>query len=173
MMNKSFLPKSLILLISLLNVYACTNQGTIEIPENRWPHRPIDLPADSLETGHSYLSIYSQIYSDTEHRTHSLTATVSIRNVSQSDTIYLTRADYYDTHGNLLKSYLEKPNYVAPLETVEIVIAEKDNSGGTGANFLFDWAVRPGAPEPYFEGIMISTIGSQGLSFTTQGIRIW
>ena len=72
-----------------------------------------------------------------------------------------------------VETYLDHPNYVAPLETVEIVISEKDDTGGSGANFLFDWAIHPGTPEPLFEGIMISTIGSQGLSFTTQGVRVW
>jgi len=36
----------------------------------------------------------------------------------------------------------------------------------------FDWKVKKQTPEPLFEGIMISTSGSHGLSFTTQGKRI-
>ena len=162
--------KYLILLSYLALLSTCSVEKP---PESTWPNRRVDLPTDSLEAGHSYLSIYSKIFSDTEHRTHSLTATVSIRNISQYDTVYLTRADYYDTNGKLIRTYLEHPNYVAPLETVEIVISEKDDTGGSGANFLFDWAIHPGTPEPLFEGIMISTIGSQGLSFTTQGVRVW
>lgn len=161
--------KSMLLLSAVTFLFACDVE---EIPESKWPSRIANLPSDSLEAGHSYLSIYSKIYSNIEHRTHSLTATVSIRNVSQFDTVYLTKADYYDTNGNLLRTYLDHPNYVAPLETVEIVIAEKDDLGGSGANFLFDWAIHPGTPEPLFEGIMISTIGSQGLSFTTKGVRV-
>jgi hypothetical protein len=44
-------------------------------------------------------------------------------------------AKYYNTQGTLLRSYFEHPIYLAPLETVEIVIDEGDREGGTGANF--------------------------------------
>jgi hypothetical protein len=79
---------------------------------------------------------------------------------------------YYDTHGQVVRSYFEKTIFIAPMQTVEIVIAETDVEGGTGANFLFDWQAPAGAQEPYFEGVMISTSGQQGLSFTTQGKRV-
>jgi hypothetical protein len=141
-------------------------------PINDFELRTATLPVDSLINGHSYLSVYSQIYSNTEHRTHNLTATISIRNISELDSIYIIKAMYFDTKGHLLHNYFEKPIYLRPLETIALVIAEKDNEGGTGANFLFDWATRPGTAEPLFEGIMISTSGQQGLSFTTNGIRI-
>ena len=58
------------------------------------------------------------------------------------------------------------------METVEIVIDEMDEQGGTGANFMFDWAMKKTSNEPLFEGVMISTSGQQGLSFTTQGRKI-
>lgn len=127
---------------------------------------------DSLESGQSYLSIYSQIYSLSQHKTYNLTAMVSLRNTSIKDTIYLLKADYYDTHGVLLKTYITNPIYLAPLETIEIVINESDVSGGTGSNFLFDWNIPVHCSEPIFEGVMSSTLGQQGLSFTTQAKRI-
>ena len=42
-----------------------------------------------------------------------------------------------------------------------------DVTGGTGSNFLFEWAIPRNCPEPLFEGVMNSTMGQQGLSFTT------
>jgi hypothetical protein len=138
-----------------------------------WENRRVrgSLP-DSLGPGTSYLSVYSQVYSLTEHRTHDLTVTVSMRNTSPNDTLYLQKAEYFNTHGVSIRTYFDEPIFVAPLETVEIVIEETDREGGTGANFIFDWALLPGAPEPLFEAIMISTSGQQGLSFSTQGTRI-
>ena len=158
----------------LSTLLGCTSEVDINNrkPINDFELRATTLPTDSLINGHSYLSVYSQIYSNTEHRTHNLTATISIHNVSEMDSIYIIKAMYFDTKGHLLHNYFETPIYIRPLETVAIVIAEKDNEGGTGANFLFDWAIRPGTAEPLFEGIMISTSGQQGLSFTTNGIRI-
>lgn len=127
---------------------------------------------DSLEFGRTYLSIYSQIYSNSERTTHNLTAIASLRNTSPSDSIYLLKVDYFDTKGILLKSYIDKPVYLTPLETVEIIIDEMDEKGGTGSNFIIDWKIPKTASEPLFEGIMNSTMGQQGLSFTTQGKRI-
>lgn len=47
-----------------------------------------------------------------------------------------------------------------------------NTEGGTGANFTFDWKIKQGSNKPFFEGIMTSTSGQQGLSFTTKGIDI-
>jgi hypothetical protein len=123
-------------------------------------------------SGSSYLSVYSEIYSQSEHRTHKLTATVSMRNMNRIDTLFIEKAEYFNTHGESIRTYFTAPIYIAPLETVEIVIDEVDGEGGTGANFLFDWKAPRGAVAPLFEGVMISTSGQQGLSFTTQGISI-
>ena len=129
-----------------------------------WEKRTIGLPSmDSIVSGSTYLSVYSQIYSLTEHLTHDLTATVSMRNINRRDTVYLTGAEYFDTHGNLIRTYFKNTIYIAPMETIEIVIDEHDREGGTGANFIFDWKA---------EAVMISTSGQQGLSFSTQGKRI-
>lgn len=138
-----------------------------------WQKRSVDLPiSDSISSGSTYLSVYSEIYSRTERSTIDLTATVSIRNINQKDTIYLTKAEYFNTRGDLIRSYFQKPVYVAPMETIEIIIDQDDQEGGTGANFVFDWFNSVDVHEPYFESVMISTYGQQGLSFTTRGVRI-
>ncbi len=146
-------------------------EGSLDILN--WKNNVITqkLP-DSLLNGSSYLSVYSQIYSETEHVTHDLTATISVRNTSRTDTIFITGADYFNTKGDFIKNYIDKTIYLKPLETAAIVINEKDKEGGTGANFVFDWKTKKNTPEPLFEGVMISTSGSQGLSFTTQGKKI-
>ncbi|MGS0527925.1 DUF3124 domain-containing protein [Zobellia nedashkovskayae] len=162
-----------LLMVSLL--YSCIQEkkevSSIN-PEN-WSKRKIDISSkDSLEYGKSYLSIYSQIYSMTEHKTHNLTAMASLRNTSDKDTVYLTKAEYFDTHGKPVRTYFNHPIYLAPMETTEIIIDEVDIEGGTGSNFLIEWKVPKGCPEPLFEGIMNSTMSQQGLSFTTQARRI-
>jgi len=163
----------LILTITTM-AFSCETQPEISsINPINWEKRAVRLnPGDSLETGKAYLSIYSQIYSQTEHRTHGLTATISMRNTSELDSIFVLKANYYNTDGALIRTYFDHPIYLAPMETVEIVIDELDLEGGTGANFIFDWKMKPSTPEPIFEGVMISTSGQQGLSFTTEGKRI-
>ena len=138
-----------------------------------WAEKKIDInPTDSLETGSTYLSVCTRIYSSKERRTYDLTATISMRNTSEVDSIYILKANYFDTKGKRIKTYLDKPIFLAPLETVGIVIEEIEKEGGFGANFIFDWGSKKQTTEPLFESIMISTSGQQGLSFTTQGKRI-
>ena len=148
-------------------------KGISSIHQENWENRSIDFALkDSLTSGNTYLSVYSQIYSQSEHRTQDLTVTVSMRNINLTDTVYVFKATYFDTKGKEIRSYLKNPIFLAPMETAEIVIDEVDKEGGTGANFLFDWKVKKNSTEPFFEAVMISTSGQQGLSFTTQGKRI-
>jgi len=164
----------LLLFIVLFLFSGCEEEkGISSLDPVNWKKRAVSIPAsDSLIQGTTYLSVYSQIYSQTEHRTHDLTVTVSMRNMSMTDTIYIEKAEYFDTKGLPIRTYFSNPIFITPLETVEIVIDEVDQSGGTGANFLFDWKIKPTSIEPLFESVMISTSGQQGLSFTTQGKRI-
>lgn len=167
--------KICILLCSLsILLLGCTEKAEVSSmnPEN-WSQRKVSLQnKDSLEHGKSYLSIYSQIYSSSEHKTHNLTAMASLRNTSEKDTVYLLKAEYFDTHGKSIRTYFNHPIYLAPLETTEIIIDEMDVTGGTGSNFIIEWKTPKDCPEPLFEGVMNSTVGQQGLSFTTQSKRI-
>ncbi|MEQ8706440.1 MAG: DUF3124 domain-containing protein [Phaeodactylibacter sp.] len=162
------------ILAFVLILASCTPREEISsIDPVNWENRKIEIPnPDSLASGTTYLSVYSQIYSQTEHRTHDLTATISLRNVNRKDTVYIKEAVYYDTHGTPIRNYLARPIFIAPMETVEIVIDEIDREGGTGANFLFDWRTSFESNPPLFEAVMISTSGQQGLSFTTQGVGL-
>lgn len=155
-------------------LFGCMEEKEISSinPEN-WSKRKITLnTTDSLDYGKSYLSIYSPIYCSSEHKTYNLTAMVSLRNTGDKDTVYLLKAEYYDTHGTSLRSYFNHPIYLAPLETAEIIIDEMDVESGTESNFIFEWKAPKDCTEPLFEGVMNSTIGQQGLSFTTQSRRI-
>ncbi len=159
------------LLVMIWALSACEKKKAVSsIDPVNWESKTVKktLP-DSLKTGSTYLSVYSQIYSQTEHATHNLTATVSMRNISRTDTVYIDKAQYFNTKGELIRTYFDKAIFILPMETVEIVIDEKDQEGGTGANFVFDWRIKKHSLEPYFEGIMTSTSGQQGLSLTTQG----
>ncbi len=160
--------------VLLLISYSCDrNKEVSSVDRVNWKARMVTRNiTDSLVTGSTYLSVYSQIYSQTEHKTHDLTATISLRNTNLKDTIYLDKAEYFDTGGKSIRTYFDQTIFIAPMETVEIVIDELDQEGGTGGNLLFDWKTLPSSAEPLFESVMISTSGSQGLSFTTQGKRI-
>ncbi len=162
------------LITLMLFIISCDKEKEISsINETNWNKRTANTTSkDSLIHGKTYLSVYSEIYSGTEHRSLSLTATVSLRNINVNDTVFIDKATYYNTHGESIRTYFNNTIYIAPMETVEIVIDESDKEGGTGANFLFNWSIKPNSTEPFFESVMLSTSGQQGISFTTQGKHI-
>ena len=171
--------KNVIFILMFISIVSCDNpvrqieqEGSVP-PANNWSAKQANIKIhDSLLIkGSTYLPVYSEIYQRNKDFTFNLTATVSIRNISLKDTIYLYKADYYNTQGDLLHEYIDDPVFVKPMETIEIVVAENDLKGGTGANFVFDWSKRIDKLDPFFEAVMISTSGQQGISFTTQGIR--
>ncbi len=163
-----------LLFLALLTLQSCQEKEKMgSVDSVNWTRRTVEYAADStLVHGATYLSVYSHIYSETEHRTHSRTATVSIRNMNRSDTVFIDKAEYFNTKGELLRTYFKKPIFIVPMETVEIIIDADDEEGGSGANFLFEWTTEQHANAPYFECVMISTSGQQGLSFSTKGQRI-
>jgi len=168
---KNFIKITFLLLILI----SCQEEKEIDTLEQTvWINRKSQITnySDYVQ-GKTYLPVYAHIYHMHEHKTFDLTNTVSIRNISLTDTIYILKADYYNTSGENIREYLKKPIYIKPMETVEIIIAEQDNEGGSGANFVFDWAIINDKNPPLFEAVMISTSGQQGLSFTTRGIQIF
>ncbi|NJB86413.1 hypothetical protein GGR26_002181 [Lewinella marina] len=162
------------LLLLLLTLTACNPERPISsVDPTNWEIRRAALPLpDSLLSGATYLSSYSQIYTETEHHTFDLTGTISVRNINLRDSIFIRRAAYYGTAGELVRTYFADPIVLRPLETVAIIIDTHDRAGGTGDNFYFEWSIPPGTHEPLFEGIFISTYGQQGISFTTRGVRV-
>ena len=148
--------------------------GISSLDPVNWEKRKITISnLDSMIVGKTYLPVYSQIYQLHENKTYDLTVTVSLRNISSYDSIFILNADFHNPKGELIRNYFNEPIYLKPLETVAIVIDENDKEGGTGGNFVFDWAVQNEKNLPLFEAVMISTTGQQGLSFLTRGVRVF
>ncbi|WP_321317524.1 DUF3124 domain-containing protein [Labilibaculum sp.] len=164
-----------ILIIALI-ISSCSERETDKYPVQQadWTSKQANIESfDPFFQGKTYLPVYSHIYHIHEHRTFDLTITVSIRNISPTDSVYILKADYYNTIGENIRQYIKKPIFLRPLETLEIIIEEQDMEGGSGANFVFDWAKRNDKNPPLFEAVMISTYGQQGLSFTTRGLPVF
>ncbi|MDT7827514.1 DUF3124 domain-containing protein [Pricia sp. S334] len=163
------------LLVLCLAVLSCNEEpGKLSSTDAvNWEKRKLAEPvSDSLEIGHTFLSIYSSIYMRNDQEQSDLTATVSLHNPNRNEDIFIDRAVYYNTQGEPIRTYFDHTIFIRPLETVQIVIDGTDKEGGTGANFIFDWKKKPASNEPLFEAVMINTFSSQGLSFLTEGKRI-
>ena len=131
-----------------------------------------DIPRDYTMGDTVYVPIYSHIYSSTKDSQFLLTATLSIRNTSFTDTLFVGTIDYYNTRGELIRSYLESPIYLNPMATIDYVVDENDELGGSGANFIVTWSANQPKIKPLIQAVMISTNGQQGVSFSVDGVSI-
>lgn len=118
-----------------------------------------------------YVPIYSHIYADDRYRgtPFLLTATLSIRNTDQSKPFTLKKVSYYDSKGELLQQYLDKPLTIEPFGSTRFIVPESESKGGSGAKFLVEWEAGTAVIEPIIESVMIGTKMQQGISFISTG----
>jgi Protein of unknown function (DUF3124) len=119
-----------------------------------------------------YVSVYSHVYHGDQEKKFLLTGMVSIRNTDPNHAITIMLADYYDSDGKVIKSYVPKPLTLNPMASTRFVVKESDTKGGSGANFLVQWRAETEVNEPIMEGVMIGAAGQQGISFTSRGKAI-
>lgn len=119
-----------------------------------------------------YVPIYSDIYIDTANPQHLLSATLSIRNTSFNDTLYVSKIDYYDTNGSLARQYIDKTISINPMGTVNYVIEKEDTVGGSGANFIIELRSKSYDINPLIQAIMIGQLSNKSFSFSTDGYSI-
>ena len=124
----------------------------------------------SLSRGQTlYVPVYSHIYSGDKEQQLNLAATLSIRNIDPNHPITITKIDYYDSSGKLLKKYVEKPVPLNPIASTRYVVKESDKAGGSGANFIVQWKSKRNVSPPIIESVMIGAQRQQGISFTSRG----
>ncbi len=147
------------------------------------PSERIHLPSKNYHTANLevdtlprhqkvYVPIYSDIYHMNGERRFLLTATLSIRNASLQDTMYVKSVDYHDSSGDLARQYLNKTIALPPLESVEFVVENEEDQGGAGANFIIHWGTNSPSLKAIIQGVMIGTASQQGISFVTEGVVI-
>jgi hypothetical protein len=125
---------------------------------------------NNLSNGQTvYVPAYSHIYFGNNEKPFLLAVTLSIRNIDPKHTVTITQVDYFKTQGDLLKKNLDKPIVLKPLESIRYVIAEREKSGGSGANFMVKWESEKPINPPIIESIMIGAKSGQGISFSSRG----
>lgn len=162
--------------ILLLLIISCKqpkqNDLPVEVLDQHLLDRRINEAAVDSLLREVYVPIYSDIYNQTRDSRTLLTATLSIRNTSIQDSLFIRKIDYYNTEGNLVRSYIDEPIYLRPMESIDYVIEQQDKAGGSGANFLIDWYSRKPL-HPLFQAVMVGGLGSQAFSFTTEGVEVY
>ncbi len=119
-----------------------------------------------------YVPIYSDIYFDESSEKCLLSATLSIRNTSFNDSLFVSKIDYFNTAGHLVRSYLSTPISLSPMASVNYVIEREDDSGGSGANFIVELSGNNKNLKPIIEAVMIGNYGNKSFSFLSPGESI-
>jgi hypothetical protein len=161
----------------LLGTVACSNPRRDAIMQGSASTRlravTSPLPQPTVQRT-VYVPVYSSIYLgvDLKHDMMDLAVTVSVRNVSARQRIVLDHVRYYDSDGRMVREYLGAPSELAPLASVEFVVAQMDKAGGPGANFLVQWTGPADVDEPVIEAVMIGNGGNVGYSFVSAGRNV-
>lgn len=119
-----------------------------------------------------YVPIYSDIYADEQNQKTLLAATLSIRNTSYQDSLFISKIDYFNTNGERVKSFINSPISLPPMATINYVIQRDDDTGGHGANFIVALNARNDTVKPVIQAIMIGYFSNKGISFITEGYSI-
>lgn len=126
--------------------------------------------AQKLTQGQTvYVPAYSHIYHGDKETPLLLSVTLSIRNIDPNGSLTVTAVNYHETQGPLVKEYLTKPLVLGPLGSERYIIPQRDNTGGSGANFIVKWHSEKPINPPILETVMIGTQSQLGISFTSRG----
>lgn len=131
-----------------------------------------DLTGDLPIEAQVYVPAYSSIYVGQGTVRSNLAATLSIRNTSLTDAIVIRAVRYYDTDGDLVSTFIEQPHRLGAMATADFFVDSSDVRGGTGANFVVDWASEQAVSEPLIEAVMVGSVGAKGISFVSRGRRV-
>lgn len=168
--------KHLIISLCILILSGCgsPNPNTTKSGEDELKSLELDRSLSNKDMNFEdvvYVPIYSDIYVDKLNQNSLLSSTLSIRNTSLSDSIYVPVIDYYNTEGVLVKSFIEQPIALPPMATVNYVIEREDTLGGPGANFIVKLFSNKDV-KPIIQSVMIGEIGNKGFAFSTDGYSI-
>ncbi|WP_417335475.1 DUF3124 domain-containing protein [Halobacteriovorax marinus] len=119
---------------------------------------------------YSYVPAYSNIY-ESKGESLPMAITLSLRNIDLKNSLQIEKVLYYNTSGNLIRSYFKEGITLAPLETREVFVQKSDVEGGSGANFIVIFSSKDKIIPPIFEAVMTSS-GAYGKSyvFTSRGV---
>jgi hypothetical protein len=122
-------------------------------------------PTERVRSQTLYVPAYSHIYTRDAQRSMNLATTLNIRNTSRDVPLTLSTIDYYDSHGEPVRAYLDTARTLGPLASTYVVVDVDDIRGGVGANFILRWHAERPVPPPVVETVMITGANAQGISF--------
>ena len=118
-----------------------------------------------------YVPIYPSVYIDDRGRDLNMASSLSIRNTDPDRQLVVMKADYFDSAGKPVSSYLASPVTLGPLASMRLLVKTvKTRTKSDGDCFLVEW-ISPGGAlvPPIIESVTIGSEGTQGISFVQNG----
>ena len=129
----------------------------------------VGLPDVIAKAQTVFVPAYSHVYQK-DGKPFPLTTTLSIHNSDAKEPIVVSSVIYYGTNGKQIRQFAQQPQKIAPLGSIEFLVAEEDLEGGSGAKFIVKWVAEKEVHEPVIQTVMVGTASGQGLSFVTSGV---
>jgi hypothetical protein len=124
---------------------------------------------DLVVSGGFYVPAYSSVAMSQGKLRVDFYVTLSVHNASETQPLVLKRIVYFDTAGKMVESFLKAPVALRPLASLSVAIPTDDVRGGTGANFIIDWAATGAIAEPVVEALMVGGLANAHYAFISQG----
>ena len=123
-----------------------------------------------MVSGAFYVPVYSSVSMSQGKLRADFSVTLSVHNASETRPLVLKRIAYFDTAGKMVESYLKAPIALkAVLDGRGLHRRPPTSRGGTGANFVVDWAATGEIAEPAVEALMVGSVGTGHYAFISQG----
>lgn len=156
--------------VAILCVSGCTSRTANPTPPAATADVVVSAPDLDVTTGQTiFVPAYSGVYYGSGDRTVKLAVTLHIHNTDLDHPIVITSVRYYDAQGQQIKEFLTQPRSLGPIASLEFFVDSDEQGAGLGSNFIMEWVAEQAVYEPVVEAVMISTGGTQGISFTSPG----
>lgn len=137
------------------------------------PDATTSAPPEKLAIhGRSFIPLHSTLLGQGGVTRLNFSGALSIHNASWTNVLAIEKIEYRNGAGQLIESYLNDPVYLKPYASLQVLIAQDDVRGGTGASFTVDWSTVEGADEPLIEAIMTAFTGPHSYAILAPGRRV-
>ncbi|KAF0213836.1 MAG: hypothetical protein FD139_1541 [Methylocystaceae bacterium] len=137
------------------------------------PDATTSAPAEKLSLrGRTLIPLHSTLIGQGGVTRLNFSGALSIHNASATNVLAIEKIEYRSGSGQLIESYLNDPIYLKPYASLQVLIAQDDVRGGTGASFTVDWSTSEGSDEPLIEAVMTSYTGPHSYAILSPGRRV-
>jgi spore germination protein YaaH len=118
------------LAIALVFLTSCASSQAPQEPTTQLKSVTLDNKVKIVRGQTVYVPVYSHIYYVDRDRRREFATTLSIRNTDLTNPIIIASASYYNTNGELVRKYLDRPVELKPLAATDFIVNLNDTSGG-------------------------------------------